>query len=257
MCVTNRWQHHLSNYSQLMHSVLGVALLVLGVAGVAVRVAREGELELEGVHSLPGGVITLGSILISVGGAFALYYKKYAKWRTGTIKTLRFAHRVGGATLLIASTIVTFTGLLDFTEDQPLKQYSWIAYFELIFWLVLYLAGELYFRKVRGGEDPFPDLSKYPVLSEAAFKAKVEHGEKLVILDNVILNLAAYEHQHPGGAFLLQQTVGRDISKYFYGGYALDGNMNLEPGQATLNHAHTNIARKVAYKHIVGVIENA
>lgn len=52
----------------------------------------------------------------------------------------------------------------------------------------------------------------------------------------------------------MKQTVGRDISKYFYGAYALEGNMNLKPGEANLAHAHTNIARRVMYNHIVGVM---
>jgi len=36
--------------------------------------------------------------------------------------------------------------------------------------------------------------------------------------------MSSYAFQHPGGAFLLEYNVGRDISKFFYGGYALDGN---------------------------------
>lgn len=31
-------------------------------------------------------------------------------------------------------------------------------------------------------------------------------------------------NKHPGGQFLIEQTVGRDISKYFYGGHSLDSN---------------------------------
>ena len=49
----------------------------------------------------------------------------------------------------------------------------------------------------------------------------VERGEKLVILDNLILNLNGYERYHPGGKFTLMKNLGRDISKFYYGGYAL------------------------------------
>jgi hypothetical protein len=50
--------------------------------------------------------------------------------------------------------------------------------------------------------------------------------------------------------------VGRDISKFFYGAYAFEGNENLKPGQPNLVHAHSNIARKVLYRHIVAVMQN-
>jgi hypothetical protein len=53
---------------------------------------------------------------------------------------------------------------------------------------------------------------------------------------------------------LLEQTIGRDVSKFFYGGYALDGNLNTKPGDKNMAHPHSNIARKIAFKHIVGVI---
>lgn len=69
------------------------------------------------------------------------------------------------------------------------------------------------------------------------------------------MDLSSYAHQHPGGLFLLEQTVGRDISKFFYGAFALEGNLDLMPGQQLNTYPHSNIARKIAYKHIVGVIE--
>jgi cytochrome b involved in lipid metabolism len=40
----------------------------------------------------------------------------------------------------------------------------------------------------------------------------------------MVIDIAPYASAHPGGSFLLQYNVGRDISKFFYGGHALDGN---------------------------------
>ena len=104
-------------------------------------------------------------------------------------------------------------------------------------------------------EDEFPDLNHYPLVSAEKFESMVREGQKSCILDNVIMDLSGYFHQHTGGQFLLEQTVGRDISKFFYGGYQLDGNLDKRPGDQTMAHPHSNIARKIAYKHIVGVIE--
>jgi cytochrome b involved in lipid metabolism len=35
------------------------------------------------------------------------------------------------------------------------------------------------------------------------FKARVEKGEKLVILDNLVLDVKGYSNHHPGGKFLI------------------------------------------------------
>ena len=45
--------------------------------------------------------------------------------------------------------------------------------------------------------------------------------KKLVVLDNMVLNVEHYEHDHPGGALLIRKSIGQDISKYIYGGFKL------------------------------------
>lgn len=50
-------------------------------------------------------------------------------------------------------------------------------------------------------------------------KNVVTKNRNLVILDNLILNFGDYHHYHPGGRFMLEKNKGRDISKFFYGGY--------------------------------------
>ena len=75
----------------------------------------------------------------------------------------------------------------------------------------------------------------------------VEKGEKLVILDNLILNLNGYERQHPGGKFTLIKNLGRDISKFYYGGYALVQNQG-----AFGVHAHSEASKRIVKQMIVG-----
>lgn len=60
-----------------------------------------------------------------------------------------------------------------------------------------------------------------------------------MILDDMVLDVNDYMEEHPGGSFLLEHTIGSDISKFFYGGYSLDGNLNSE----CVNHFHSNVAR--------------
>lgn len=90
------------------------------------------------------------------------------------------------------------------------------AYFSLIG--VLEVAFRIYNRRV-------PKLYKVPntIMTLNEFKKRVfEHGEQLCILDDLVLDVKDYMENHPGGQFLISHTVGTDISKFFYGGYALD-----------------------------------
>lgn len=57
-----------------------------------------------------------------------------------------------------------------------------------------------------------------------------------------MLDVTDFMENHPGGKFLLEHNTGRDVSKFFYGGYALDG--NLIANGAT-PHVHSNIARAI------------
>ena len=78
-------------------------------------------------------------------------------------------------------------------------------------------------------------------------------GEALVILDEYVLDVGKFMHKHPGGRFALQHNVGRDISKYFHGGYALDG--NLDSVQPRKGNIHSNFARTIVNELIVAYYE--
>ena len=87
--------------------------------------------------------------------------------------------------------------------------------------------------------DPFTQPNETMTVEEFTSRVVLE-GQKLVILDDLVLEVDDYMDNHPGGRFLLEHNIGRDISKYFYGGYGLDGNI-LSSG--SLKNTHSNIAR--------------
>jgi cytochrome b involved in lipid metabolism len=67
-----------------------------------------------------------------------------------------------------------------------------------------------------------------------------------VTLDDLVLDISRFARVHPGGAFALRHNIGRDVSKYFYGGYA------MENGRFTQPYRHSNVARKVVNSIIMG-----
>jgi len=75
------------------------------------------------------------------------------------------------------------------------------------------------------------------VITIAEFNERIEKKEKLMILDDLVLDVKDYLDDHPGGRFLIEYCLGRDISKFYYGGYALDNN-----GKQAKRHMHSNIS---------------
>ena len=67
-----------------------------------------------------------------------------------------------------------------------------------------------------------------------------------MILNDYVLDVTRYQFNHPGGRFVIEQNIGRDISKFFDGGFLLE---NTDRKQRP--HAHTNIARMTVNTLIV------
>ena len=75
----------------------------------------------------------------------------------------------------------------------------------------------------------------------AQFDAEVKAGHNLVTIDNLVLDIGGFALVHPGGKFSLTQTIGRDISKYFYGGYSM-----LSDANKSRAHVHSLKALQIA-----------
>ena len=68
-------------------------------------------------------------------------------------------------------------------------------------------------------------------------------------MDEYVLDVSSWLGSHPGGTFSLKHNIGRDISKFFHGGYSLE-NVNAVP-----NVTHSLDARIIANDLIVGRLE--
>ena len=69
-----------------------------------------------------------------------------------------------------------------------------------------------------------------------------------MLLDDLVLDVGKYANFHPGGAFLINHNIGRDVSKFFYGGYSLE-----DEGKSGFEH--TNFARKIVNRLAIAIIE--
>ena len=90
---------------------------------------------------------------------------------------------------------------------------------------------------------------KSKLFTPAEIEEQVKSGTDLVVFDNLVLNLNGYERIHPGGKFRLKHNLGRDISKFFLGGYQLINVKNRKP------HTHSQAALDIVKSLVVGVID--
>ena len=97
--------------------------------------------------------------------------------------------------------------------------------------------------EIKGKKGTFTSYTPEQIVSE------IEKGKRLVIFDNLVLDLNGYENVHPGGRFNLRHNIGRDISKFFYGGYSLINKPKSAP------HTHSYEALRILRDLVVGVLE--
>ncbi len=79
----------------------------------------------------------------------------------------------------------------------------------------------------------------------------ISRGEKLVLLDDMVLDVTKFRSEHPGGQFLIDFHIGRDVSKFFYGGYVLENQSGMSP------YTHSNVARAIVNSMIIGKLNEA
>ena len=97
-------------------------------------------------------------------------------------------------------------------------------------------------------EIPFKKPSKTFTIKE--YEEAIKNGEKYVVLDDMVLDVKEYQDFHPGGNFLIKYNIGRDVSKFFYGGYALDNTQNSKGV-----YTHSSKARQVVNTLVIAYLE--
>lgn len=71
----------------------------------------------------------------------------------------------------------------------------------------------------------------------------------MLLLDDKVLDVTYYTLNHPGGKFLIEHNIGRDVSKFFYGGYVLENNKGSKP------YTHSEMAKTTVNSLVVAHLE--
>ena len=177
------------------------------------------------------------------------------EWNTSAIILARRIHRYMAITFWGLSMITMSVGMLFYINKLPVgegDQYKYLIPLNIALMLGIAAIFELYYQHVKKKEDTlvYPNLN----ISEADFEQRIKNGERLMVLDNMVLDVSSFAYSHPGGQFLIDYNIGRDIGKFFYGSYILDGNNN-DPSCDSHRNCHSNIARKIVNKLAVATLK--
>lgn len=91
------------------------------------------------------------------------------------------------------------------------------------------------------------EAKELPLISRFQFNNLVRSGRKLVLFNNNVLDVETFMGEHPGTRFVIEENIGREIGKYFYGAYSLEE--NVAP------HVHSRYAADVMKKLVIGKLD--
>ena len=160
-------------------------------------------------------------------------------------------HRFSGYAMLLIGTVTASTGILHYFDDILMgDRRNVLSMVNLIVFVVLVASFEAIYRcRNKYAKGHIRTSAMLESFTCEQIDAAVKTGRKLVIFDNLVLDLNGYERNHPGGKFNLIHNLGRDISKFFFGGYNLVNVKGKHPKH------HSQAALDIVKTMIVGVIE--
>ena len=229
--------------------------MTIGAASLAL--ATENLKSDRSFHAI-AGYITFGLvILMSLLGLLAEITRRSCNydWETYKLIRLKNMHKYMAYFIIAGSQVTVSSGILNYFTyaDKPTKGWIILGLSNLAI-LIILVAGEVVYRLRLKKDIPLETFQDIDNFTRADFNNFVHNQrEELVILDQFVLDVSSFMGEHPGGRFVLKHCIGRDISKFFYGGYSLDGNIGKD--KPNRGHFHSAFARKIANSLIIAHFE--
>ncbi|CDW78413.1 cytochrome b5-like heme steroid binding domain containing protein [Stylonychia lemnae] len=241
----NRYLKIFWKWNKYVHYVCGMLIVITTfVMGYLALQKRKFKIEREYHHATGFGCF-VGVGLLPIGGFVVAILLNTLRWNTGFVLKMKLGHKIFGYTLIALSQFAILTGGLkwsSFNNDNN----PYVIIHICLYFLVLIVCEGIYY-KFQERENNFIEPKVTILRSE--FKKRVAGGEQLVILDDLVLDISKFKLSHPGGKFLLDYNIGRDISKFFYGGYTLENGGGCSP------HSHSNMARCIVNTLVIARLE--
>jgi len=243
LIITGRYSKYFYTFRTFLH--VGLAFLALIMTVVSVLAYGEGarkrppKNDLGEEHTSLSGVIVWWSIVTSFFGLL-MKLSAYFMGRFSFLSYyLWFAHVIIACFLIIYSQIAILSGL--YLYDSPI---TFLFYVHLGILIATLIAVEIFWQLNMKWKYHHIAKLEEKELPEMSIEQVRISDRKLAIFDQYVIDLGWYYVDHPGGKYVLDECVGKEIGKYFYGAYSLDNNIKV--------HKHSYIAGKILTKLAVG-----
>jgi Cytochrome b5-like Heme/Steroid binding domain/Eukaryotic cytochrome b561 len=252
--ITNRYLRHKFKWSKRIHMISGSLLCASVITGFMFifKVVLGGEIDLDSVHTILGNLVVLTGTLVTLGGFLTQFVLGFSnmQWKTNVALLIRGTHsKFAYATLLVSQAAIMTGVFLHFSFTNPQLARTLVTCNLGAYITVLGLF-EACYRLMLSKEDPFRKVDQSMTIAE--FEEAVKAGKKYVVLDEYVLDVEPFLAYHPGGKFVLSHNIGMDVSKFFHGGYSLEGNSGPRPASG---YKHSNQARKVVNQLIIARLD--
>jgi len=227
------WTHRISGF-----------LIFAATLTIAMLTFKQDEWELKpGLHPALGLTVVVCMSALTIGGITTRMLLEKTVWNTVLALRIKMGHKLLGYIVILVSQVALLTGGIAYSgRGHPLAKT--LVILEVILFAILVLLFEILYQVYRRKEQPFRDVQER--ITRQDFDIMVARGEKLVLLDDMVLDVAKFKSEHPGGQFLIDFHIGRDVSKFFYGGYVLENQSGMTP------YTHSNVARAIVNGMIIG-----
>ena len=211
-----------------MHYILGTfSLAILIAAGFMSLNAKDYKIATD-LHARVGlGMFILGMIYIA-SGLSSLYARLYMDVDWGKSKVVRYVakvHKFFGIGVMVGMQLAMFTGVTYYSKTYGNEHIGLtLAIISPILFVFGVVVGELNYQLKLRKKKGFFSYDIPSSISREEFDQRISDGEKLLILDDLVLDVKGFEKEHPGGRFMISHNIGRDISKFYHGGYSLEEN---------------------------------
>lgn len=154
------------------------------------------------IHSVLGVLILSSTALMGIGGWAIWFLTKYSR-NTSLKMKLASVHKAMGLIMYVVSIFTVATGIHDYFENNGGGK-ELLPPLAISFGLLTLIFFEYYHQVRHLGHVRLNDPeSGLDLISRDDFYNRVNRGEELVILDDLVLDVKNYQDIHSGGRFVI------------------------------------------------------
>ena len=241
LIISGRYSKYFYTSRTYFHAALGILAFLFNIIAVAGfgsgSLVRPSANSLGDKHANIAGVVSLWAAVTAIFGILMSCLRIFCGRFSFFSYYIWYVHVIGAYLLIIYSQVIILSGL--YLYDSPV---TFLFYFHLGIMISLLIVIEILWQSKKTWK--YTDIEEIeekdlPSMTLRAFN-KFKNEKKLALFDHYVIDLDSYSFDHPGGKYVLDECIGKEIGKYFYGAYSLDNNIPV--------HKHSFMAGKILIK---------